>query len=73
VAVDTTGTVTQLTQSGNTEGQLTYAPGDDDFVPASTPLRRAHSYAFRWKLTRSTDEKVSYVPNGARDTILVYE
>lgn len=73
--VSTTGTATKLTQSGGTLGQVEYAPGDDDFsVDATvTGKPKSRSYQVRWKLTRISTGKVSYVPNGPRDTLVIFK
>jgi len=62
--VQTTGTVTVLNQTTNT-GQVTYDPVANDFSLAG-------KYAVRWKVVDGAGAVV-YFPNGAADTVVVYQ
>lgn len=66
------GTVTKLTQSGATLGQVTYAPHANDFVRSTGMLfTRGERFTIRFKVTDGSN-KVQYFPNGQPDEIDVF-
>jgi hypothetical protein len=71
--VTTAGTVTVLTQSGSTIGQITYAPHAADFTRTSTvPARVAERFGIRWKVTNVSTGKIEYFPSGPADILPVH-
>lgn len=66
------GTVTKLTQSGATVGQVTYAPHANDFVRSTGMLStRGERFTMRFKVTDGSN-KIQYFPNGQPDEIYVF-
>jgi hypothetical protein len=73
--VTTAGTVTVLTQSGATVGQITYAPHTDDFARSTSMSgfpRKAEEFGIRWKVTNTSTSKFKYFPSGPADILPVY-